>query len=229
MDCYRFVKFIKIALIIAMICIFCPFIMVSCDSMTVEYSGVELALGMEIGEEQSSVDDDEFPPNVFVIASFVMGVISVIMIFNEYADDNPRFNAVTVCSAIAAICLVLFRFTFVSYYRLQEDAQYLEIKEKWGWIISIVCYLAAAVLAYYTKTIIAQYWEAERLRKNREYAESNPYMQVAPTPPQQTVATPQPHVTPPQTTNAQETTCRGCYKTMPASFSTCPHCGYRMK
>ncbi len=217
MNCYRFVDFIKIALAVALLCIFGSFIRVDYWS-TWEFSGVEVALGVEIddGEIENS---DILSPNIFVIASFISGIVGLGTVFGKESEDNNKFTTVTIFSVIAAICLIVFRLSFLSY--IGENSKYVEVEGEWGWIISLVCYSISAIMSYYTLKLT-----------NDPLGVGKTQIKIVQVPVQsvQQVVVPIPEE-PKQSENVidEKTTCHGCYKTISADAKLCPHCGYRMK
>lgn len=135
-------RILKIALIVALVCFLLPYVMVSCDGCEMgTYSGVELATGHSF--DDGEVDDDDFNANAFVIIAFIMGVVALIIAFVRKSGGAP----VAICSAVAIIALIIFRITFISYYGLEEDKDYIEINLRWGFFATIICYITSIVTA----------------------------------------------------------------------------------
>lgn len=136
-------RILKIALIVALLCFLLPYVMVSCDGQDMgTYSGVELATGHTF-DDDSEIDDDDYSANIFVIAAFIAGAVALVIVFVRKSGGA----SVAICSTVAIIALILFRATFISYYGLEDDKDYIEIELRWGFFATIICYITSIVTA----------------------------------------------------------------------------------
>lgn len=135
-------RILKIVLIVALLCFLLPYVMVSCDGDDMgTYSGVELATGHTF--DDSELDDDDYNPNAFVLIAFIMGVVALVIVFVHKSGGA----SIALCSAVAIIALIIFRATFISYYGLEENKEYIEINWRWGFFATIICYITSFVTA----------------------------------------------------------------------------------
>lgn len=145
-DIFSWKWLIRLGLMLVLIFFCFPFTMVSCSGEDLEVSGVELmaaSLDAEIGEE--------YPSNVYVIIAFGAGVAALIASF-MVKQGNKSMLGVSVCSAGAALFLMIFRATFMQYYQLEEYSHYIQVEFLWGWYLCLFAYLALAATAFYVQS-----------------------------------------------------------------------------
>ena len=159
----------KLVILISLICFIFPFVSVSCNTMgdtKKNYSGLQLMIpvGQE-DDELASESDKNFAPNIFLWLAFIAGILTLLVLMAHifwgklpdsittklnFISNNPsRFSAIT--SAIGAVCLLLFRISFMSYYKLSDYKDYITVKSKFAFILSFILMLACAVLCFLSK------------------------------------------------------------------------------
>ena len=145
----RFTSIAKLTVLLALVLFFTPFIMVSCSDMGIEeeYTGMQLITrsaedspfeGMEEMEKY-----DNYKSNYWLIGAFALGVVTLVVLFLKHAS-----LLATITSLAATILLVVFRLTFVSFYKLEEVEKFIVIKTKWGYIACLLCMGLTAVLSF---------------------------------------------------------------------------------
>ena len=87
--------------------------------------------------------EDSGSPNVYLIVAFLFGFIGFLLAFKYYEKVQPVIAAIL--SALAAAMLCMFRATFIETYQLQEVENYITLKFEWGWVVSLVCFIVAAL------------------------------------------------------------------------------------
>ncbi len=139
---------IKVLLLAGMLCFFLPFVMVSCSGEQVECSGFEIMMGGS-SPESSEYYDADFAPNIFLIGALVLGVIALIHLFMSNLKAGDLLIS-TGLSMGAAFMLILCKSTFWSYYEdLQEVRGYLQVDFEYGWVLSLLAFGAAGLLALF--------------------------------------------------------------------------------
>lgn len=136
---------IKLFFLVAMACFFFPFAMVSCSGESVEATGFELATNISMHEEIKF--DDEDVQNPYLIAGFICGALGFCIAWKLKKRDKKAL--VSGCFATAgAMFLLLFRSTFWSFYKLTGYEGQVTVEFRWGWILSLIAYIGAAVASF---------------------------------------------------------------------------------
>ena len=131
---------VKIGIIFAMILLFFPSILVSCEGSKVhEPSTVEIALGMSI-EDGEVVNDEDIPINVFAIAVIVFLVIALVNSFK-----TGKENLVAVMMLLAFLSQIAILIFFRMYYGIEDDS--ITVEPTKVWYISIVLYFVLMILS----------------------------------------------------------------------------------
>lgn len=158
----RFKTIAKITVLVALVMFFTPFVMVSCDKQKVandymdgmsltdeinyedEYTGMELITrGSKESPYEGMEEYDNYDYNYWLAGAFGLGVITLILLFIR----NKNFVA-ALTSLIAVILLIIFRLTFISFYKLESMKEYITIEYKWGYIVCIVCFILTSITAF---------------------------------------------------------------------------------
>ncbi|MCD8223948.1 MAG: zinc ribbon domain-containing protein [Clostridiales bacterium] len=128
---------LRIAILIGLLCFFCPFALVSCSNTTViEGTGMEYMLAIIDVEEFSS---DAVPLNGYLLVAFAAGIIGLLCTF--ISDGKNRFIIPGILTVVAMIGLILFRTTFVGFYGLEDHDKYgITVSFLWGWTCSTVAF-----------------------------------------------------------------------------------------
>lgn len=146
-------KFAKLALLLSLVLFAAPFTMVSCSELDVTetYSGFQLMVGVS-GESDELISSSygesaELSPNVWLIGAFICLVAALVVLFVK------KKTAFTVLAPVglpvaAILFMLIFKFSFVSYYSLEDMEKYLVIKSQFGFVLSIVFALAGGVCAF---------------------------------------------------------------------------------
>lgn len=135
---------VKLFFLVAMACFFFPFAMVSCSGESVEATGFELATNISMHEEIKF--DDEDTPNPYLIAGFVCGLLGFGIAWK--IKDQDKKALVSGCFAAAgAAFLLIFRSTFWDFYELTGYEGRVTVEFRWGWILSLMAYIGAAVVS----------------------------------------------------------------------------------
>ena len=132
---------IKLLLVIGMVCFIFPFATVSCGDVSASVSGFEAMTSLTM-QDHLDVYVSDRAPNLFLIITFICGVIAV------YKVRAKPIKGTAVTVTVGAVCLLLFRISFVSYYDLEDYIDFVTLEFRWGWIISFLTYAAATVLAW---------------------------------------------------------------------------------
>lgn len=139
---------IKVLLLAGMLCFFLPFVMVSCSGEQAECSGFEMMIGGST-QESSEYYDADFAPNIFLIGALVLGVIALIHLFMSNLKSSDMLISAGL-SMGAAFMLVLCKSTFWSYYEeLQDVRGYLQVDFEYGWVLSLLAFGGAGLLALF--------------------------------------------------------------------------------
>ena len=133
----------KICLLLALIAFVMPFVTISCDSEDIAtYNGIEMASGRSFSSEKNSSDaPDTETPNPFLIGAAIAAVVALVL---SFGGSMGQKLASAVISLIGAGLLVLFRATFVDMYLGEYQDVPLKIIFRFGWSVSLICFLAAA-------------------------------------------------------------------------------------
>ena len=135
------VSITKLALILALLAFFLPFVTVSCsssESLSESYSGMEMITTLGSGnDELIAKSGKNAKSNIFVIASFGCGAAAAVFLFRK--DDRKK---TAILSAAAAGFLVIFRITFRMYYGLiiKDYKDYIKVKTKFGLLFCILMF-----------------------------------------------------------------------------------------
>lgn len=138
----------KMAVLIALILFFTPFIMVSCSELDTSetYTGVEL-MTMIGSEDDSLINNSEsegdYNVNIFLIGAFVCAAAALALLIKKTQGLVP----VLLCG-ISSFLLILFRATFISYYNLGEYEKYLTIKTEIGYVFCLIMMIVGTVCAF---------------------------------------------------------------------------------
>ena len=132
---------VKLLLIISLACFIFPFATVSCGDVSASVSGFEAMTSLTM-QDNLDVYVSDRAPNLFLIITFICGVIAV------YKVRAKPIKGTAVTVTVGAVCLLLFRISFVSYYDLEDYIDFVTLEFRWGWIISFLTYAAATVLAW---------------------------------------------------------------------------------
>lgn len=132
---------IKIVLLVAMVCFFMPFVLVSCSNQSVTASGVELASGIF---SDKYIQEEDIAPNIFVAISLLSTLAAVIFAFVKKGEKK---TLIEILSVISAVGLLMFMLTFKAYYQFDErDEQLLQVSFRIPvWIIIILNIITAAL------------------------------------------------------------------------------------
>lgn len=147
----------KIALLVSLICFFFPFVTVSCTYSGEEtkstYSGFSLMtkIGTDDDElfESGSADADDYSVNVFLIVAFASSALALVLLLAKVSGKVPG-----ILSTVSAVSLLLFMVTFKLYYHfsdLEEYAKYVEVENRFGLILCLICVILAAILSFLDK------------------------------------------------------------------------------
>ena len=155
----------KLLLLIGLICFFGPFVMISCDGESETYSGMEMMTTITYESLNGSDDFDrrsiqDESPNYYLIAAFVLGIASLIIICNVTSEktisEKSKLELTSgACTVGGTISLYLFKSTFWDFYDEQLDGarQYIDVEFKWGYTLSFLMFICAAIcifIAYYS-------------------------------------------------------------------------------
>lgn len=132
---------VKLLLIISLACFIFPFATVSCGDISASVSGLEAMTSLTLQDDLDVYVSDR-APNSFLIIAFALGVAAVCKVRGKSIKSSA------IMATLGAICLLLFRFSFVSYYDLEDYIDFVTLEFRWGWILSILTYAAAAVLSW---------------------------------------------------------------------------------
>lgn len=143
---------VKLLLIISLVCFIFPFATVSCGDISASVSGLEAMTSLTLQDDLDVYVSDR-TPNSFLIIAFVLGVAAVCKV------QGKSIKGSAIMATLGAICLLLFRFSFVSYYDLENYIDFVTLEFRWGWILSILSYATGAVLAW------LYYWQELELSK----------------------------------------------------------------
>ncbi len=133
----------KRLLLAGMICFIFPFTTVSCSGEAFTFSGVE---AMTAVTTQDNPDLSEIGPNIFLIAAFILAAAALAVLCRK---KSSSLKAPAIMATIGAVCEILFRTTFVSYYGLEEVKEAISINFRWGWLLSFVGYAGTAAVAWF--------------------------------------------------------------------------------
>ncbi len=147
---------IRVALILVIVCFFFPFCTVSCGSETIEASGFEAMIGSS---------EDDIAANAFLIISILLIGLALVVSFASDSHNTPV--AIAIISAVAAFFLFLFRVTLLSYYELMEHKAYVTVQTEWGWWACLLLLIAAVVLSVM--------WKKEKQSSSPPTPDPNPY------------------------------------------------------
>lgn len=137
---------VKAALAIAILCFILPFVTVSCDyegktEKLATYQGIDLLFG-EKYENDASQGADEYGGklNPYLWAAFGLTIASLVLVIKK-KDKIPY-----ILSGIAALAMLIFRFSFASFYGLDTIEEYIDI-DFWfiGFYLSLLMMIAATV------------------------------------------------------------------------------------
>ena len=147
----------KIALVVSLICFFFPFVTVSCtytgEATKSTYSGFELMtkIGADDDElfESGSADADDYSVNVFLIVAFASSALALVLLLVKISGKAPG-----ILCTISAVSLLLFMASFKLYYHfneLEEYAKYVEVENRFGIFLCLICVILAAILSFLDK------------------------------------------------------------------------------
>ena len=145
MDAKKLRTGIKLFFLIAMICFFFPFVMVSCSGESVEATGFELATNISMHEEIEF--DEEDKPNPYLIAGLACGLIGLGVAWGIMEHDKKALISGGLALTGAAF-LWLFRSTFWDFYELTGYEGQVVVEFRWGWVLSVVAYIGSAGLSF---------------------------------------------------------------------------------
>lgn len=145
MDAKKLRTGIKLFFLIAMICFFFPFVMVSCSGESVEATGFELATNISMHEEIEF--DEEDKPNPYLIAGLACGLLGLGVAWGIKEHDKKALIAGGLALTGAAF-LWLFRSTFWNFYEMTGYEDRVTVEFRWGWVLSLVTYIGAAGLSF---------------------------------------------------------------------------------
>lgn len=139
----------RLTVLAALIMFFCPFMMVSCEPLEVEetYSGVNFMLKNADGDILNSkiIEDAEFEHNYWLIGAFVLGAVTLLLLFVKRARLVAAFTALA-----STVMLVLFRVTFYSFYDIEDFKEVKDviiIETMWGFIACVALMFITTILA----------------------------------------------------------------------------------
>ena len=158
-DCWQKVtRIVRMLVLAALIFIFFPFVMFSCSGTEVEISGAEIMTTITFKEELSSIADSA-KPNVFLVITEIAGLLALISFIRTRNEDKLLTSGFF--SAIAAIGLIVFRATFNTLYELDS---YVEVEFRWGFVLCLLSYIAAAALSLYSVSKYSEHSIAENIK-----------------------------------------------------------------
>ena len=137
----------KIAILLAMISFFFPFVTVSCSgggkNLEETYSGFEL-ITTAGSDDDELLDEsgDDGKTNIWLIGGFVAAAAGLVVLCLK---KKPSIGAA--CSAVGIACLWLFNLTFKSYYDIKgtEFEQYINLDFRWGLSLCRLLLFAAII------------------------------------------------------------------------------------
>ena len=132
---------IKLLLVIGMVCFIFPFATVSCGDISASVSGLEAMTSLTM-QDNLDVYVSDRAPNLFLIIAFGLGAVAI------YKARDRAIKGTAAMTTIGAVCLLLFRASFVSYYELEDYINLVTLEFRWGWIVSTLTYSAAAILSW---------------------------------------------------------------------------------
>lgn len=136
---------IKLFILVAIICFFFPFVMVSCSGESVEATGFELATNISMHEEIEF--DEEDKPNPYLIAGFACGLLGLGVAWGIKERDKKALISGGLALTGAAF-LLLFRSTFWDFYEMTGYEDRVTVEFRWGWVLSVVAYIGSAGLSF---------------------------------------------------------------------------------
>lgn len=136
----------KLLLLIGMVAFFFPFVMVSCSGESMELSGFELMTSISLRDEMENEEEGE-DPNPYLAVAFICGAIAFGATW--FVRGSKEYDLLVPCafSAVGAVFLIIFRLTFWEFYELTEFKGRVDLRFRWGWILSIISYAGSAALA----------------------------------------------------------------------------------
>lgn len=147
----------KLLLLIGLVTFFFPFVMVSCSGEHVEASGFELMTTISTHEE-IKFDSEDAAPNLYLAIAFVCGLLAFGAAWDSHGDRSDAILGTCFFSAVGALFLFLFRFTFWEFYEMTDYKGMVDVEFRWGWILSTASYIGAAgsaIASYYWEEIIS--------------------------------------------------------------------------
>lgn len=135
-------------LLVAMVCFFFPFVMVSCSGEQVEATGMELMTAIATRETADFSEGES--PNFYLVIAFACGLAGLFTVWRAQTQDKKMLITGGFAAGGAA-GLLLFRATFWDRYGLSMYADAVTVEFRWGWIVSLAAYLCAAGTAFYTQ------------------------------------------------------------------------------
>lgn len=136
----------KLALVIALACFIFPFATVSCAGEVITASGYEIMTATSLADEDEIAFTDfqlvEVKTNAYLVIAFLMGAVGIALARKEKPLKVP-----CIFSTGGAICLILFRTNFYSYYHVNEMKELFALDFRWGWWASFVSFAVATLIA----------------------------------------------------------------------------------
>lgn len=144
----------KVAVILALLAFFMPFVTISCtyndqEEEIATYSGMDMITmdSYDLSDSDTyynaAKDEDEYGGkfNPWITGAFAAGVASIIFILRK------KKTVPVVLNGVGALLVFLTGVSFDSYYGL-EDLDHIESHLQGGFYLCLLMYLAAAVLQY---------------------------------------------------------------------------------
>ena len=142
----------KVALILALVAFFMPFVTISCtygekEEELASYSGIDMitmdsydASDLE-SAYSSAAEDEEYGGkfNPWITGAFVLGIVSLVLVLQK------KKILPAVLNFVSALLVILTGSVFESFYGL-EDLEYIECSMQGGYYLCLLMFLAAGVL-----------------------------------------------------------------------------------
>ena len=124
----------KIAVVIALVAFFLPFVTVSCNGggkdLKETYSGFSLMTGMSSDDDEiASQSKDDGKTNIWLFGSAGTAVAALVVLCLK-----KKSKIAAICNAVSLGCLALFRLTFKGYYDIKgsDYEKYIDVDFRFG-------------------------------------------------------------------------------------------------
>lgn len=137
----------KIALVIALLAFFMPFVTISCDyngkQEEIEtYSGMELIVGKDYEDDDDDDRDYKNKANPYLTLGFLVTIAALVLAIKK--QKTIPF----VLSGISALLLIIYQASFKSFYDFDgmEYGKYITTDVKGGFVLCLLMLIASTVL-----------------------------------------------------------------------------------